>query len=182
MKRKNKILTKKENFNNYSFYEKYLDNLYSFLNIRNLSLDLTNKEIKDITKDIILRDGKRVYAKEDNKEKIKPHIIDYSMKRYEFSDEYYKIYKDFLRYLVHVHNKDVILVLSPYHSKSYEKTIQNKPFYLELEDRFRKITKEINIKVIGSYDSKLTNCKDEEFRDGMHPNDKCMKKISDKIF
>ena len=162
----------------YFFYELFLEKLYSFLNIRKLDLELNENQINNLTKPIILRDGKRV---ETYKGKIKENIIEYSMNKYKFSDEYYEIYKSFIEYLTDVHNKEVILVLPPYYLPSYKLTIKEKPFYLDLENKFRELSKETNIKIIGSYDASSIPCDNNEFYDYMHPKDSCMKKITNSI-
>ncbi len=163
------------------FYEIFLEKLYSFLNIRKLDLDLKVNQFDNLTKSAILRDGKRVYAKNNFEETIKPNVIEYSMKNYKFSNEYYQIYKSFIEYLTDEYNKEVVLVLSPYYLPSYKLTIQEKPFYLDLEDKFKKLSKETNIKIIGSYDASSITCDDNEFYDYMHPKDTCMKKITNSI-
>jgi hypothetical protein len=83
--------------------------------------------------------------------------------------------------LTDVHNKEVVLVLPPYYLPSYKLTIQEKPFYLDLEAKFKKLSKETNIKIIGSYDASSIPCDDNEFYDYMHPKDSCMKKITNSI-
>ena len=103
------------------------------------------------------------------------------MYQYKFSDEYYKIYKSFIEHLTNVHNKEVILVLPPYYLPSYKLTIQEKPFYLDLESKFKELSKATNIKIIGSYDASSVSCYDNEFYDSMHPKDSCMKKITNSI-
>jgi len=103
------------------------------------------------------------------------------MNPYEFSDEFYEIYKSFIEHLTDVHNKEVILVLPPYYLPSYKLTIQEKPFYLDVEDKFKKLSKETNIKIIGSYDASLVPCDVNEFYDDHHPKDSCMKKITNSI-
>ena len=176
-----KIL-KKDSINEvYNFYERFLNNFYNYLNIRKLDLDLKRSEIKNNTKQIILRDGKIVYGKEKGKEKIKERIIDYAMYSYEFSEDNYKNYIKFIEYLTKVQKKDVILFLTPYHLSSYNLTIQTKPFYLELEKKFRELSKEMNIQIVGSYNLLLTDCKENEFYDYQHPNEDCVKKITSKI-
>ena len=114
-------------------------------------------------------------------EKIKANVIEYSMWQYKFSDKYYKIYKSFIEHLINVHNKEVILVLPPYHLPSYKLTIQKKAFYLDLESKFRELSKETNIKIIGSYDASANICDDNDFYDQMHPKASCMKKITNSI-
>ena len=46
---------------------------------------------------------------------------------------------------------------------------------------FKKLSKETNIKIIGSYDASSVPCDDNEFYDYMHPKDSCMKKITNSI-
>ena len=165
----------------YYFYELFLEKLYSFLNIRKLDLELKANQINNLKKDVILRDGKRVVANKEPGEKIKASVINFSMNQYKFSDEYYKIYKSFIKHLTDVHNKEVVLVLSPYYLPSYKLTIHEKPFYLDLENKFKELSKETNIKIIGSYDASSIPCYDNEFYDNIHPKASCMKKITNLI-
>ena len=172
------IIEKKNYREIHLFHELFLEKLYSFLNIRKLDLELKANQINNLTKDVILRDGKRVYANNKFEEKIKARVIEYSMNKYQFSDEYYEIYKNFIEYLIDVHNKEVVLLLPPYHLPSYKLTIQEKPFYLDLEAKFKELSKETNIKIIGSYDASSIPCDDNEFYDYTHPKNSCMKKIT----
>ena len=163
------------------FHERFLEKLYVFFNIRKLDLELKKNQINNLTKQVILRDGKRIYSNKTYEEKIKANVIEYSMYQYKFSDEYYEIYKSFIEYLTNVHSKEVILVLPPYYLPSYKLTIQEKPFYFDLESKFKKLSKETNIKIIGSYDASSVSCDDNEFYDYMHPKNSCMKKITNLI-
>ena len=88
-----------------------------------------------------MRDGRRVNGKKEDQEKLKAKIIKYSMNKYEFSEEYYNLYKSFIKNLINTHHKEVILVLSPYYPPSYELTIKAKPFYLDLEKKFNELNK-----------------------------------------
>jgi peptidoglycan/LPS O-acetylase OafA/YrhL len=173
-----RIIQYKDYKEKYLFYDHFLEKLYSFLNIRKLDLEIKENQIKNLTKPVILRDGKRVQI---YKGKIEASLIEYSMYKYKFSDEYYEIYKSFIKHLKDVHNKEVVLVLSPYYLPSYKLTIQKNPFYLDLENKFKKLSKETNIKIIGSYDASSIPCDDNEFYDYMHPKDTCMKKITNSI-
>ena len=165
----------------YLFHERFLEKLYSFSNIRKLDIEFKTNQINNLTKQVILRDGKRVIANNNTEEKIKAEVIEYSMNKYQFSDEYYEIYKSFIEHLTEVHNKEVVLVLTPYHLPSYKITIQEKPFYLDLEAKFKKLSKEKNIKIIGSYEASSIPCDENEFYDHMHPKNTCMKKIINSI-
>ena len=175
------IIENKNDREIYFFHELFLEKLYGFLNIRKLDLTLKENQIDSLSKQTILRDGKRVYASKTFKEKIKANVIEYSMYQYKFSDEYYEIYKSFIEHLTNVHNKEVILVLPPYYLPSYKLTTQEKPFYLDLESKFKELSKATNIKIIGSYDASTVPCDDNEFYDYMHPKDSCMKKITNSI-
>ena len=181
MNNNNKVLKYYSSNYKYNFYEKFLENFYVFLNKRNLKFDLKSNKIENNQRDIILRDGKRVYGKKSNKEKIKAKVVEYSMYKYEFSKKNHDIYKKFIKYLVDVKKKKVVLVLTPYHQSSYELTIQAKPVYLNLENKFRKISEETNVQIVGSYNSLLVSCNESQFYDITHPNDICMHKITKQI-
>ncbi len=172
-----KVIENKHYRENYFFYEQFIEKLYNFLNIRKLDLEIKANQIDNLTKEVILRDGKRVVTSKEIEGKIKANVIEYSMYKYKFSDEYYEIYKSFIKHLTDVHNKEVVLVLPPYYLPSYKLSIQAKPFYIDLERKFKELSKETNIKIIGSYDASLVSCDDDEFYDDMHPKDSCMKKI-----
>jgi hypothetical protein len=75
------------------FYERFLEKLYGFMNIRKLDLELKGSQINNLTKAVILRDGKRLYASKKIEEKIKANVIEYSMYQYKFSDEYYVFFE-----------------------------------------------------------------------------------------
>ena len=180
-KKKYKILKKEYLNNNFNFYEKILEGFYNILNIRRLDLEIKKGEINTITKAHILRDGTRVLKKKIGQEKFNPKVVEYSMEKYEFSEENYKIYKSFIEYLLSVYKKEVVLVLSPYQLSSYELTIQKKPFYLDLEKNFKKLSKETNVEIIGSYNPLSIPCDENDFYDSMHPKETCMIKVTNQI-
>lgn len=179
--KKYKILKKEPSNSNFNFYEKTLEGFYNILNIRRLDLEIKNNEMNLITKAHILRDGKRVYNKEIKQKKFNPQVVEYSVERYEFSEENYEIYKSFIEYLSSVYKKEVILVLSPYQLSSYELTIQKKPFYLDLEKKFKRLSKETNVQIIGSYNPLSIPCDKNDFYDSMHPKETCMFKVTNQI-
>ena len=76
------------------------------------------------TKQIIFRDGNLVIGKKEREEQIKDKIINYSMDSYEFAEDYFKNYNQFIEYLVDVQKKEVVLFLTPYHMSSYNLSIQ----------------------------------------------------------
>ena len=164
-----------------TYSENILEKIYSRINI-NSKLVLP-KNIQDMQqKQIILKDGKRVYDFKHENRKIQKEILRHSsMDNYKFSTAKFINYDNFLNYLKHYHNKEVILVLSPYYNPSFEITIKEIPIYLEIEKKFINLAAKNNIKILGSYDSKLVNCKDNEFYDSFHPKDICMQKVIRKI-
>ena len=157
--------------------ESILEKIYSKVNI-NSNFDLPTKIHPTQYKSLILRDGKRVYDLEYQNQKKKEELLVYSsMNRYEFSIKQFQGYDNFLDYLINYHKKEVILVLSPYYNPSFEFTVKKIPAYLEIEKKFIDLAAKHNIKILGSYDPKLANCKNYEFYDSMHPKDDCMKKL-----
>lgn len=80
-----------------------------------------------------------------------------------------------------IHKRTVVLVLSPYHPKLYARLKYEFPMLLDIEKDFRKIAKELGVKIIGSYDPSVNDCTINDFVDGMHPDDLCMEKIIDTL-
>ena len=71
-------------------------------------------------------------------------------------------------------NTEIVFFLTPYHPKAYEfiaKQIKYRNVF-ESEDYFKKIAKQKNIKVIGSYNPFNVDLNASDFYDGMHCNEK----------
>ena len=179
LNKKSKILDLDTFVVNQNKVEKFLEEIYKLVNIRRLNLEIEDKNQNQKT--IILNDGKRVYSESDKFKNVKAKTIEYSMYSYNFSNEYYSMYNNFINYLTKVQNLEVILVLSPYHKPSYELTIQKKPYYLDIEKKFKDLAKGNNIQIIGSYDASKVGCTDNSFYDAMHPDENCMKKVINNI-
>ena len=177
-KLKSSILSNQKVSLTFNFYEKILDKIYLFLNLRDLNYDNILKGNEANQKTIILKNGSRILSElEFKNKKLSTVEIKYSMEPFEFSSENYEIYKNFLNYLTSVHKKEIILTMSPYHLPSYELTVKKMPYYLDLEKKIREFAKIKNVKVVGSFNSSLTNCFENEFFDYMHPKNSCLKKI-----
>ncbi len=181
MERNDEILKDNNLIKDYNGYEKILDNFYNLFNVRKLDYDLDNNKIKNLKRNVILRNGKIVYGSREIQKDIKPKLIDYSMNQFEFSKDKYEIYKQFIYYIKTIHKKDVILLLSPYHYTSYKLTLKKIPYYLEMEKKFEKLSEDLNIKIIGSYNPLKIKCEEKEFVDHMHPKESCMIKIINQI-
>jgi hypothetical protein len=174
---KQKLINDNNKILNITFSEYILEKVYIKFNINSNLITPTNIQPTQY-KGLILRDGKRIYNLSYQRQIIKDEPINYSnMSNYEFSTIQYEIYENFINYLKNYHKKEVILILSPYHNPSFQLTLQRFPIYLKIEDKFKNLAVKHNIKIIGGYDPKLVNCKNNEFYDNMHPNDICMKKI-----
>ena len=175
---KNQVLASTSINLDYYVHEKILGNIYSFLNIRNLAstVDYDKDE-----RNFILRDGRLVYGKNNRETDIKGQIIKYSMYRYQFSNEFFDIYGKFINYLKNVRKMDVVLVLTPFHQLSYDLTKKETSVFLELEEKFRALSKREGVRIVGSYDPSKTKCKLTEFYDSLHPKGICMKRIVENI-
>ena len=181
MEKNNQVLKENDFVKDHYSFEKILDNFYNSLNKRNLTANIDNNQIKKQKKGFILRNGNWFYGTRDIKKKINPKLISYSMLEYEFSPKKYEIYKNFINYIKVKHKKNVILMLTPYHFPSYELTIKEIPHYLESEKKFKELSKNLNIEIIGSYNPLNIECKESEFFDHIHPKESCMIKITNQI-
>lgn len=74
-------------------------------------------------------------------------------------------------------NRKVVLVLSPYHPSLYDLMRLHDRKFLDIESIFKEIAVIYGVQLIGSYDPIKVGCSSEDFYDGMHPKDKCMKKV-----
>ena len=132
-------------------------------------------------KDLIRKDGSRVY---NTQYTGRPQAVierefdgwmSYAMSNFKYSEKSLELFTQLLEY----YNKDyeVILILTPYHPRLFDRFIREKPIFLEIEEQYRSIAKEIGIKIIGSYNANRFNCLIEDFWDAIHPNDICMERI-----
>jgi peptidoglycan/LPS O-acetylase OafA/YrhL len=172
-----KLINEDKEILNINLSENILEKVFRKINLNSNFIIPTNIKPTD-NKSLILRDGKRVYDLKYQNQKIKKDILIYSnMKNYEYSSLYFENYDNFISYLKNYHKKEVILILSPYYKPSFELTVKEIPSYLEIENKFINLADKHKIKILGSYDPKLVNCKNNEFYDSMHPKDSCMQKL-----
>lgn len=102
--------------------------------------------------------------------------LNYSMSKYEHDSEAKADYIQLIQWL-QLNGIEVSLILSPYHPKLYERIESEKPIYIAIEKEFRNLGKDLNLKVIGSYDPSRVGCEASDFYDGMHPKDSLMSKL-----
>ena len=126
-------------------------------------------------------DGFHIYKKSDENKKrdnIKgyPDELNYAMNNFDYdlkSEENLQLLIDYLKNL----DVAVTLVLLPYDPDAYQLIKLNKPIIIDIENKFRKISQQHNIKIIGSYDGNVIGCKRDEFYDNIHPKEICIRKI-----
>ncbi len=73
--------------------------------------------------------------------------------------------------------KEVVIFLPPYHPNAYPSITDNVPIVKDVESYLRNISHKENVEIVGSYDPSKVGCVQEEFFDGMHPKEACVKKI-----
>jgi peptidoglycan/LPS O-acetylase OafA/YrhL len=173
---KKKLIDEEDKIIHLNLIENLLEKLYIKINL-NSNFALPGNDLNISYKQIILRDGKRIYDLKYQNQKKKAEIVNYSMNNYEFSIDKFYYYNNYLDYLINYHKKEIILVLAPYYYPSFELTVKEIPAYLEIEKNFTNLASKHKIKIIGSYNPKFANCGIEEFYDSMHPKDTCMQKL-----
>lgn len=155
--------------------------LYKSVNTRSLVADNDSVEYKHK----IRPDGRRVYnlayttKGQDEMARGFSQLMDYSMKRYELSEENLRLLGSMIRH--YKTQNHIVLVLAPYHPDMYDRLKKEFPLYLEIEAIFRKVASEQGVNIVGSYDPSLVGCKEADFFDGIHPNDFCMKKVLQRL-
>ena len=171
------IATKLYTINDHSFFETVY-NVYEKINI---SKTYVNNNSPLQYKDIIRKDGSRMYntnystTTQDEIRRGFNDLINYSMTSYKFSPQSMDLFEKFLDY--YRSKYEIILVLSPYHPDLYKRIKQEKPIFLDIENQYREIAKKKNIKIIGSYDPSKVGCSSKDFYDGMHPKDDAMELV-----
>ena len=76
---------------------------------------------------------------------------------------------------------NIIFIMTPYHPKVWELDQPAIDLMISIEDKIHLIAKDLNIKVIGSYNPIKIGCSKNEMFDSMHPKAKCLKKLERKI-
>ncbi len=152
--------------------------IYDFVNHSKIRTDDDSPSLTDK----IRKDGSRVYNlayANKSPEEIKRNalsFISYAMSNYEYSKDVRYILEKFVSKLK-AQNRNVVLVLSPYHPSLYDQMRLEDRKFLEIELIFKDIAMTHGIRLIGSYDPTKVGCSSEDFYDGMHPKDKCLEKV-----
>ena len=171
---------------NYAYTKESLSELYKrYKNPDDVDIQYVQSDAPLWDRDIIRKDGSRVYNKkyaERSQEDLATEVdgwIEYSMSSYSYSQ---KLLKTFSALLDHYNkNYEVILLLSPYHPLAYKKILEKKRIIVEVENSIRSIASASNIQVIGSYNPSKNKCTVEEFYDGAHPKDICMRRVMNEL-
>jgi hypothetical protein len=132
--------------------------------------------------DKIRKDGSRVYnlayatRSPEEIERGALSFASYAMSNYQYSYKARDILERFVSYLK-AQNLKVVLVLSPFHPKLYTQMRLHDRKFLEIESIFKEVAVMYGVQLIGSYDPAKVGCSPEDFYDGMHPKDNCMKRV-----
>lgn len=137
---------------------------------------------KGIKQPVILPDGSLIYS-QDYISKAQPSKIstkgaDYKIKNgLQHSNYTILIFKNLVKWLQNK-NIRIIIVMTPYHHNVWQdKSSTIRRMLSDMEDLIRKISKELNTAVLGSYNPNKIGCKPHEFYDMMHAKDTCLAKI-----
>lgn len=130
---------------------------------------------------ILLPDGSLVYSSDSIANAAKANIP-IGGERYKTDgalnqDHAIRTYRALLAW---VRNQGVepILLLTPYHENVWIKPDARIPLALRESERIaRHLARELDIKVIGSYDPQIGGCDRSEFIDFMHPTTRCLAKL-----
>jgi hypothetical protein len=163
--------------NNHKVNENFLNSIYSSLNFFN------NVEIDSVAENISKKsnDGLIIYDKKSSSQRLSeirknfPIDLFYSMNNYDFDYKARNTYVNLIKYLKEK-NIEVILVLSPFHPELFKLMRTQEPRFIKIENDFKEIAHNLNIKIIGSYDvTKISkNFGSKDFYDGIHPKESIM--------
>jgi peptidoglycan/LPS O-acetylase OafA/YrhL len=163
--------------NNYKVNENLLNSIYSNFNFfNNVEIDSVAENISKKSKEgLIIYDKKFASQSLSEIRKKFPTDLFYSMNNYDFD---YKARNSYISLIKHLKEKniEVILVLSPFHPELFKLMRTQEPRFIKIENDFKEIAHNLNIKIIGSYDvSKISkNFGSKDFYDGLHPKDSIM--------
>lgn len=158
-------------------FNQFLVDLYNSLNTSSIKAFDDSPSMLDK----IRRDGSRVYnlsyasKSEGEIERGAPSYLTYAMTNYIYSDDARNKLEKFIKSLSAKYS--VVLILSPYHPTLYKIMMDSDQKFLNIEAEFKKISEDSGVKVIGSYDPTAVGCIANEFFDGMHPKDSCLRKV-----
>ncbi len=140
----------------------YLAKLYNAINLSKIKADDDSPSVLDKKR----KDGSHVYnISYANKSRSEVEhgaskFLSYAMSNYSFSKEYQDLFEKFI--LSISNNREVVLVLSPYHSKLYHLMQSQDRKFLDIENIFKDISVRLGVKLIGSYDPSKVGCDDSE--------------------
>ncbi|MCC6242660.1 MAG: acyltransferase [Gemmatimonadaceae bacterium] len=137
------------------------------------------------TMDKVRGDGSRVYSVSyssrtpEQIERDMHTFVGYAMSNYQYSGEYVDVLKAL--FSAAKPGRRIVLVLSPYHPTLYGLMTRTDSRIASIELEFRRMADQLGIEVIGSYDPSRIGCAKDEFFDGMHPRETCLRKVVDQM-
>jgi hypothetical protein len=101
-------------------------------------------------------------------------LLKYSMAPYTYSEDRQVLFEKLIQSL---EGYEVHIVLSPYHPVFFSQMMAENPIFSEMESNFRSLANQQGIAILGSYNPVSVGCIADDFYDGMHPNETCMRKV-----
>jgi peptidoglycan/LPS O-acetylase OafA/YrhL len=157
-----------------------LTDLYIFSNISYKKSYVSNNPNPELLAKK-LRDGTHIYDLSYLKQSDSLSDSDiissyrYGMNNYAFSQDLYDQLYSFLLY--YSKSSQVVLLLPPY--LFLDKNVDNiyRDKITEIESKYLKLAKDLDLQIIGSYNSSKIDCNKKDFYDGMHPKPSCFSKL-----
>ena len=136
---------------------------------------------KGIGAEVTLPDGSFVYKKEFIENNTPPKVSvggsTYKIKPgSQISEEAVDLFSKLIRRMNMI-GINTVLFMAPYHPNVWTDKTSTEAL-IEVEERVRKLGKDLNIKVLGSYNPDNIRCNPDEFYDDMHARDSCLSKIT----
>ena len=148
-----------------------VEKIYKSLNLRQSKLIAEKKGDSDY---ITFADGTEKFDTKSIEVTGKP--IKHFMSPYIYSKEKEELFVKLIDYLI-INKKEVTLVMVPFYEESYDSTLAQSNLIFKIEQLFKKLAKDKDLNIIGSYNPKILNCSKNEFYDDIHPTESCQMKI-----
>jgi hypothetical protein len=136
--------------------------------------------VEGLVTPVLLPDGSLIYSREIISRKVKIAIGGTNYKidiGHQYSDKAISMFKKLVTRLQEIDVK-VVFLLTPYHPNIWkDESSDTAKVLLDVEPLIRGIGKELNVKVLGSYNPNKIGCDSSEFYDQMHSKDTCVGKI-----
>jgi len=180
------------NYSRLKYFTNLINPSYFYRSIKHFKRDQPEYAIKvappflyseGIEDPVVLPDGSLIHSKKyiasSKASKIRFSGHDYKIKknRSQISETAVKLFCSLLKALNN-NGIETVIVMTPYHHNVWANEKSTTVVALiEVGARIRKLGKDLNIKVLGSYNPEKIGCSPDEFWDYGHAKDSCLSKI-----